>query len=176
MGPLEFMRFGVHHNRAVPVFPEVQTFRCLAVDLRPIDSDLRYVEQRYSPRYTLDAWRALEKQLRVNRKTPLLEFRVAVAVDSSHQRITDQPTAQQYFEADEQEFREECFNRFNLNTQHWGTHLNREEWVDLRGRLQDVVGFWLFTPIAFDESTYGSDIVRDLTKHPPELYIFKLGN
>ncbi|KAK7917456.1 hypothetical protein PG985_011064 [Apiospora marii] len=175
MGPLEFMRFGVHHNRSVPVFPEVQSFQRLAVDPRPIKSDLRYIGQRYSPRWTLDAWRTLEKQLRVNRKTAL-EFRVALAVDSSHQPITDRPTAQQYFEADEQEFREECCKRFNLNTPHWGTHLDREEWEDPRGRLQDVVGFWLFTPAAFDESSYGWDIVRDLTKHPPELCVSDLGN
>lgn len=117
MGPLEFMRFGVHHNRPVPVFPGVQTFQRLAVDPRPIESDLRFIGQRYSPRWTLDAWRALERQLRANRKTAL-EFRVAVAVDSSHRRITDRPTAQQYFEADGQEIREECCKRFNLNTPH----------------------------------------------------------
>ncbi|KAK7973207.1 hypothetical protein PG988_007341 [Apiospora saccharicola] len=174
MGDLDFVRFGTHHNRSVPVFPEVQTFQRLAMDPRPIESDLRYIGTHHSPRWFLDAWRAREKQLRVNRRAAL-EFRVTLAVNP-HQRITDRPTAQTYFEADEQQFRERCGNRFNLNHPPWGNYLNREEWEDLRGRLQDVVGFWLLSPTAFDESTYGWGMVRDLTNYRPELCVSDLGN
>ncbi|KAK8024522.1 hypothetical protein PG993_012588 [Apiospora rasikravindrae] len=174
MGALDFVRAGVHHNRSVPVFPEVQTFQRLPADSRPIETDLRYVGTRHSPRWAIDTWRELEAQLQVVRKTPL-EFRVMLTVDSNRQ-IVDRSTAQNYFKEDERQFREECCRRFNLNLPPWGHCLDREEWEDLRGRLQDVVGFWLFTPTAFDESSYGWDIVRDLTRHPPELCVSDLGD
>ncbi|KAK7946924.1 uncharacterized protein PG986_011245 [Apiospora aurea] len=174
MGGLDFVRAGVHHNRSVPVFPEIQTFQRLPADPRPIETDLRYVRTRHSPRLTIGAWRELEAQLGVARKTAL-EFRVMLTVDSQR-HIVDRLTAQSYFKEDERQFREDFCHRFNLDLPPWGHCLDREEWGGLRGRLQHVVGFWLFTPTALEESSYGWDIVRDLREHPPELCVSDLGD
>lgn len=49
LGGLSFLDSKVHHNRAVPVFPLLQTFTRLPTDPRPIERDLGHIATFYPP-------------------------------------------------------------------------------------------------------------------------------
>lgn len=78
-------------------------------------------------------------------------------------------------------FREHTSTVFDLPVPYWGNYLDGEgEWADLRRRLPDAVGFWLFPADAFaddfaEDGKTGLKRVRDLRRHPPELCVFDMG-
>ncbi|KAK7946923.1 uncharacterized protein PG986_011244 [Apiospora aurea] len=173
MGPLDFPGGKVHHNRSAPVFPALQTFERLPVDPRPIESDLGHLATFHDPRRQIEEWRRFEAQFKVHREHPL-ELRIMLAVKSPC--IVDRGTAHSYFERSEETFRANCCDFRGILYAPWGEYLTKGEWEDLRGRLQDAVGFWLFAPQAFEGLHYGYKRVRDLANHPPELCLSDLGS
>lgn len=182
-GALDWLGAKIHHNRAVPVFPLLQTFdRLPDLDPRPIEMDLGHLATFYHPQELVDGWRQMETDLGISRKEPL-DLRVLVAADATYWSDTQEPvvnraTAQTFLEEEERRFREDICTMFDEPVPYWGEYLDKEEWEGLRGRLQDAVGFWLFTADAFDQfpddGTTTLKRTRDLRMHPPELCVFDM--
>ncbi|KAK8041559.1 hypothetical protein PG994_014566 [Apiospora phragmitis] len=183
-GGLDWRNAKVHHNRAVPVFPLLQTFTRLPKDPRPIELDLGHIATFYHPQESVNRWRQLEEFLGINRKEPL-ELRVLLAADATYSSwdgqtgpIVDRTTAQRFLENEEKWFRDKTCTLFDVRVPYWGQYLNKEEWEGLRGRLQDAVGFWLFPAEAFgplrNDGITTLKRTRDLRSHPPELCVFDM--
>ncbi|KAK7917586.1 hypothetical protein PG985_011194 [Apiospora marii] len=181
-----------HHNRSVPIFSAVQPFeRIPGTDPRPIEVDLGQAASFEDLGREVRRWRELEAALRIRRReNDPLDVRVLLAdrggtiLPSGEERffIADRETAQRHLErGKEEESWEKLRELFRWQFPPWGEYLSsQEEWEDLRGRLQDAVGFWLFRPEAFERPPLGGvggrfKRVRDLREHPPELCVFDLG-
>ncbi|KAK7965769.1 uncharacterized protein PG986_000046 [Apiospora aurea] len=184
-GGLSWLDTTVHHNRAVPVFPLLQTFTRLPADPRPIERDLRHIGTFYHPQGLVDRWRQLEKELGISRseEQPPLELQVLLAVDATNSSeyrkpIVDRASAERFVENEERWFREDVCTMFDVPVPYWGNYLDKEEWEGLRQSLPDAVGFWLFTADAFGHfpknGTTPIKRVRDLRDHPPELCVFDM--
>ncbi|KAK6857087.1 hypothetical protein PG995_007274 [Apiospora arundinis] len=173
------------------------------VDPRPIVSDLGQITTLHNPGKELEIWRQLETGLGVVRcEDKPFELRILMAVRGPegveqpaaqpNQRTAqeqekstatvDRATAQQYFAEQETARWDHARAVYNCGrVPPWGEFLrSREEWENLRSRLRDTVGFWLFAPEAFEAPPLGSSFgglmeTWDLSEHPPELCVFDLG-
>ncbi|KAK7973343.1 hypothetical protein PG988_007477 [Apiospora saccharicola] len=155
-----------HHNRSVPIFADVQRFdRIPGKDPRPIETDLGQVASYDDLGLEVRQWRNLEATLQIRRpESNPLELRETA------------PRRLEKVTGDWERVRKVYWDQFPP----WGEYLSsREEWEELRGRLQDAVGFRLFKPEAFEDPpvSVGSGLnrARDLRQHPPELCVFDLG-
>ncbi|KAK7920303.1 pectinesterase precursor [Apiospora marii] len=201
IGGLSFLDSKVHHNRAVPVFPLLQTFTRLPTDPRPIERDLGHIATFYSPQELVNRWRQLEVELGINRHSnnnsnnnnnreqqqlaPPLDLRVLLAVaattSSEYQTaVVDRDTARELLAKEDCAFRDHTCTMFDAPVPYWGDYVGGEaEWADLRRRLPDAVGFWLFPPDAFADDFAKNGVTtlkraRDLRGHPPELCVFDM--
>ncbi|KAK8103111.1 hypothetical protein PG984_016257 [Apiospora sp. TS-2023a] len=157
-------------------------------DPRPIETDLGQVASYDDLGLQVRQWRNLEATLQIRHpESNPLELRVLLAdmgktvIPSTreHVFVADRETALRRLEKETEDWerlRQVYWGQFPP----WGEYLSgREEWEELRGRLQDAVGFWLFKPEAFEDppGSVGSGLkrARDLRQHPPELCVFELG-
>ncbi|KAK6856337.1 hypothetical protein PG995_006524 [Apiospora arundinis] len=130
-GALDWLSAKVHHNRAVPVFPLLQTFaRLPGLDPRPIKMDLGHLATFYHPQELVNGWRQLETDLGISRKERL-DLHVIVAADAAYSSDTQKPivdrtTARSFLEEEERRFREDICTMFDEPVPYWGSIWTRK--------------------------------------------------
>ncbi|KAK8109394.1 hypothetical protein PG999_007531 [Apiospora kogelbergensis] len=144
-GGLDWLDAKVHHNRAVPIFPSLQTFtRLPGLDPRPIEMDLGHLATFHHPQLLVNRWRQLEKELDISRKEPL-DLRILLASDATYSSdtqapVVDRTTAQKYLEEEDRRFKEDICPLFDEPVPYWGSI-----WTRKSGRICEEV---FKTPLA----------------------------
>ncbi|KAK8078115.1 hypothetical protein PG996_004285 [Apiospora saccharicola] len=127
-GGLSWLGSKANHNRAVPVFPLLQTFMRLPKDPRPIERDLGHIAT-FAPHRNCNGASPPPQSPSLSSSSPPLEL----------------------LAKEDCRFREYvCTKLFDPPVPYWGNYLDSEdEWKDLRPHLPNAVGFWLFPADAF---------------------------
>ncbi|KAK8134630.1 hypothetical protein PG984_006642 [Apiospora sp. TS-2023a] len=180
-GGFGFLGAKVHHNRPSRSSPCSRRLPAAVTRWRRLEKELG-IKRRRRRRHSSSNREQQQPPLSL---APPLDLRVLLATKattSSDQQtaVVDRATAQEMLAKEDCEFREACRTMFDPPFPYWGNYLDSEdEWKDLRSRLPDAVGFWLFPADAFaDDFDKNGETplkrVRDLRRHPPELCVFDM--
>jgi hypothetical protein len=173
----------VRYNRSYPLNSETEAFDLCDPDPRPIDTDLNKVSIGWDPRALLCLWREMESKFQTGRLQPV-EFQFFITSSSDQyedvKNISTRTEAVKFLQNEKVGWsssweKGEIFQR-------WG-YTNPDTPEVIKNASMPVFGFWLFPVSAFNDVPEGtfqgrggwdSKMVMDLTKHRPQLGVFRL--
>ena len=172
----------MHFNRSIPLNSLAESFDLVETDPRPIDADLDKVSIGWEPRAMLCLWQEMESKFQIRRSQPV-EFQFLITAPTHGQveskKISTRADADRFLQFEEGLWRSKFVKGGVYET--WG-HVNPDTPQSLRKAPMSVVGFWLFPVDAFgdvpkgnfEQIRWGLKEVVDLTKHRPQLGVFRL--
>jgi hypothetical protein len=177
----------VRYNRSYPLNSQTEVFDLLDTDPRPITADLAKVSVGWDPREPLCLWQEMESKFQIRRSHPV-EYQFLITA-SSHRHDDDSNVltrgdAGRFLQYEEAKWNKpweegELFQRLG--------YINPNTPEIIKQASMPVFGFWLFHVDAFGDIPKGQlrigrngraqwemKMVKDLTKHSPQLGVFRL--
>ena len=172
----------VRYNRSFPLYSPTEAFDLIETDPRTIDVDLEKVSLGWDPKSLLCLWREMESKFQIHRsRRAAFHFLVTAPTDWHEEdaKISTHDDAVRFLQLENRRWRSKwekggLFERLGC--------VDPDTPESLRNASMPVIGFWLFPVDAFGEVPEGNfreirwnmKEVRNLTKHRPQLGVFRL--
>lgn len=177
----------IRYNRSYPLNSLSETFDLIESDPRPIDGDLNTISVGWDPRSMLYLWREMERNFRVHRSRPV-EYQFLITSPtfgrSDNMDIVTRADVNTYLQREDEFWRSKWAEGGIY--QRMGVFTNPDTPDALKKASMPVVGFWLFPVDAFGDVPeleksfkdieWETKMVANITKHWPQLGVFRLTN
>ena len=172
----------VRYNRSFPLNSLTEAFDLVETDPRPIDADLDKISIGWDPRAMLCLWQEMESKFQIRRSQPV-EFQFLITAPTYGQdenmKISTRADADKFLQFEERYWRSKWENGGFFESM---GYVNPDTPQSVKNAPMPVIGFWLFPVDAFGdvpegnfkEIRWGMKEVVDLTKHRPQLGVFRL--